>query len=343
MLYICLMANAGKNLSIETLRGIAILLVVVGHVIGSGPGGGMKIDFPHPLRYLYVWIDYIQMPLFTAIAGWAYALKPFSAASGFGSFAGKKALRLLVPMAVVGTLYFGVQYLMPGTNSKGELSQMWRIYLFPYTIYWYLPSLFLIFMLQWLIDLRSWMDTLAKWTICCVAALILSRINDAWILHGVPDFFSFKGALGQLPYFFAGVASCRFAASLYGNLEVRRAMLAVALLGIALIQVVWFCPGEYASLCRLLYPVTLIPTLFLLLALKWHHRFFVWIGGYAYSIYLFHGFGTSGGRIVLKMMGIDAVVPILLSATFIATTGPVWADRLLGRSKMLRMLFLGKR
>lgn len=51
------MANAGKNLSIETLRGIAILLVVVGHVIGSGPGGGMKIDFPHPLRYLYVWID----------------------------------------------------------------------------------------------------------------------------------------------------------------------------------------------------------------------------------------------------------------------------------------------
>ena len=118
------MANAEKNLSVETLRGIAILLVVVGHVVGSGPGGGMKIDFPHPLRYLYVWIDYIQMPLFTAIAGWAYALKPFSASSGFGSFVRKKALRLLVPMAAVGTLYFLVQYLMPGTNNKGELSQM---------------------------------------------------------------------------------------------------------------------------------------------------------------------------------------------------------------------------
>ena len=52
MHYICFMVNQEKNLSIETLRGIAILLVVVGHVIGSGPGGGMKIDFPHPLRYL---------------------------------------------------------------------------------------------------------------------------------------------------------------------------------------------------------------------------------------------------------------------------------------------------
>lgn len=191
--------KCGKNLSVETLRGIAILLVVVGHVVGSGPGGGMKIDFPHPLRYLYVWIDYIQMPLFTAIAGWAYALKPFSASSGFGSFVRKKALRLLVPMAAVGTLYFLVQYLMPGTNNKGELSQMWRIYVFPYTIYWYLPSLFLIFVVQWWMDSRKWMDTPGKWAVCCMAALILSRINDVWILHEVPDLFSFKGALGNCP------------------------------------------------------------------------------------------------------------------------------------------------
>ena len=341
--YICNMANVEKNLSVETLRGIAILLVVVGHVIGSGPDGGMKIDFPHPLRYFYVWIDYIQMPLFTAIAGWVYALKPFSASSGFGSFVRKKALRLLVPMAAVGTLYFLVQYLMPGTNNKGELSQLWRIYIFPYTIYWYLPSLFLIFVVQWWIDSRKWMDTLGKWSICCVVALVFSRINDVWILHEVPDLFSFKGALGQLPYFFVGVASCRFAVSLCSRPAVRRVLLAVALWGIVLIQIVWFYPGKYASLSMLLYPVTLIPTLVLLLASKWHNRFFVWIGGYAYSIYLFHGFGTSGGRIILKMMGIDAIVPILLSATFIATIGPVLVDKLFNCSKMLRMLFLGRR
>ena len=120
-------------------------------------------------------------------------------------------------------------------------------------------------------------------------------------------------------------------------------MLAVALCGIALIQTVWFYPGKCASLSMLLYPVTLIPALFLLLASKWHNRFFVCIGSYAYSIYLFHGFGTSGGRIILKMMGIDAIVPILLSATFIATIGPVLVDKLLDRSGMLRMLFLGRK
>lgn len=82
--------TAGKNLTIETLRGIAILLVVAGHVIGSAPDGGMKIDFPHPLRYLYLWIDYIQMPLFTAIAGWVYALKPAALPGGFVVFARKR-------------------------------------------------------------------------------------------------------------------------------------------------------------------------------------------------------------------------------------------------------------
>ena len=56
------------------------------------------------------------------------------------------------------------------------------------------------------------MDTPGKWAVCCMAALILSRINDVWILHEVPDLFSFKGALGQLPYFFVGVASFEHAA-----------------------------------------------------------------------------------------------------------------------------------
>lgn len=343
ILYFCFMTKTTKNLSIETLRGIAILLVVVGHVIGSSPSGGMKIEFPHPLRYVYLWIDYIQMPLFTAIAGWVYALKPFSASLSFGKFAQQKALRLLVPMATVGTLYFLVQYFMPGTNQKGDLSQLWRIYVFPYTIYWYLPSLFLIFMMQWWMDKWRWMDTLGGWCICCAVAIILSRINDVWILHEIPNFLSFKGAWGQLPYFFVGVASCRFAASLYKSVNLRYMMFTLTALGIVLIQIVWFSPGRNASLSMLLYPITLIPTLFLLLRLKWENRFFVWIGSYAYSIYLFHGFGTSGGRIILKMIGVNAVLPIFMFASCIATACPILLDKVVSRFKVLRVMLLGKK
>lgn len=48
--------SSKKNLSIETLRGIAILLVVIGHVIGSTPDGGMKIDFPSSFA-LFICVD----------------------------------------------------------------------------------------------------------------------------------------------------------------------------------------------------------------------------------------------------------------------------------------------
>ncbi len=335
------MSKINKNLSIETLRGIAILLVVMGHVIGSGPSGGMKIDFPHPLRYLYVWIDYIQMPLFTAIAGWVYALKPFSTLPNFSFFVRKKALRLLVPMAIVGTLYFLTQYFMPGTNQKGDLLQLWRIYIFPYTMYWYLPSLFLIFVLQFFVDKKSWMDTLGKWGMLCIIAIILSRMNDAWILHDIPNFFSFKGALNQLPYFFAGVASQRFAIQIYNRIG-KRIVIIMALLGIFLINAVCFF-HESAFWIMQLYPLTQIPTLFLLLSLKRYNRFFTWIGGYAYSIYLFHGFGTSGGRILLKMMGVQSVMVIFLFANFIAILCSILIDKIFTHFKLLRILLLGKK
>ena len=42
-----------KNLHIETLRGIAIILVVIGHVIGIDTMGGMKVDDDSVFRYIY--------------------------------------------------------------------------------------------------------------------------------------------------------------------------------------------------------------------------------------------------------------------------------------------------
>ncbi len=325
------------------MRGIAILLVVVGHVIGSDPSGGMQIDFPHPLRYIYVWIDYIQMPLFTAIAGWVYALKPFTASSGFKKFAMKKALRLLVPMAAVATLYFLVQYFIPGTNKKGELTEMWRIYVFPYTIYWYLPSLFLIFVAQWWLDKKGWMGNhLRRWVGCLLFALFLCYAERHIISWEVPNLFSFKGAFNQLPYFVLGVGVQRFGGLLYGRWLYVAYILGAAV-GIVLLQLEWFFALGGVLWNELWQPVWVLATLMLLLRSKWQNRFLSWLGGYAYSIYLFHGFGTSGGRILLKWIGVKVMTPIFCTATLMATFFPIGVDWVCSRYRMLRVIFLGKR
>lgn len=335
------MVETKKNLSIETLRGIAILLVVVGHVIGSGPSGGMKIDFPHPLRYLYLWIDYIQMPLFTSIAGWVYALKPFSATADFNTFVKKKALRLLVPMATVSTLYFLIQYFMPGTNNKGELSGIWRIYIFPYTIYWYLPSLFLIFVMQWWIDKWKGMNSTIQWILCLFVALLMCHMERYIIPKAVPNFFSFKGALNQLPYFIIGIGVQRFSTIIYRRIN-QYVYVICTLIGMVMLQYEWFGCMSGVLWYELLQPVWVLASLLLLLHLQWENRFFSWLGSYAYTIYLFHGFGTSGGRIILKMIGINAIIPIFLLVTVIAVACPILLERLLNRFKILRIGLLGK-
>ena len=91
-----------------------------------------------------------------------------------------------------------------------------------------------------------------------------------------------------------------------------------------------------------LYVLTVIAALFLLLEMRVHNRFFVWLGGYAYSIYLLHGFGTAGGRILLKMLGVKAVAAVFPVVTAAASVLPVVVDRVAGRYKAVRVLLLGK-
>lgn len=336
------MADRVKH--IETLRGVAIFLVVVGHVIGSAPEGGMKIDFPSCWRYLYLWIDYIQMPLFTGIAGWVYALKP-AIKNGFGSFAYKKAIRLLIPMATVGTLYFLTQYFIPGTNMKGNLSAIWKIYLFPYTIYWYLPSLFLIFLIMYVIDKYKLCQTPVKWLLLFIFTWGASLIVKTLLPPSVPNLLSFKGAIEQFPYFVVGIGIQRFNEILYIKNR-KKAYLVLAVTGLILLQYKWICQINHTTPIEwYIYtlPLWVSATIMLLFHQTRSNHFFVWLGSYAYIIYLFHGFGTSGGRIILTRLGIQSEILIFVVATCIALFSPILVEKIANKWKVTRVLFVGSK
>ena len=59
-----------KELSIETLRGLAIVLMVMGHVIGSKSNGGLQVSDDSWYRYFYLTLSPLRMPLFTVISGY---------------------------------------------------------------------------------------------------------------------------------------------------------------------------------------------------------------------------------------------------------------------------------
>jgi fucose 4-O-acetylase-like acetyltransferase len=81
------------------MRGIAMLLLVSDHVIGSDPKAGLELDYPHPLRLYADTLIHVRMPLFAFIAGYVFGLKPLTA-DRYAEFMQGKFRRLFIPGSI---------------------------------------------------------------------------------------------------------------------------------------------------------------------------------------------------------------------------------------------------
>ncbi|WP_289005652.1 acyltransferase [uncultured Parabacteroides sp.] len=334
------MKTQNKDLSIETFRGIAILLVVMGHVIGSKSTGGMQVDDDSIYRYLYCLFDNIKMPLFIAIAGWVYSLHPVEKGK-LSEFILKKAKRLILPMIFVGTTYFILQYLTPGTNNKGDITSIWKIYIYPYTLYWFLPALFLTFIVTSFLDLSNLMNTVKKWAIITFISwgLCFSQVSHI-IPDSIPNLFAFKNALYLMPFFFVGVGLNRFKDNL-ATQSMKNIYLIGLIIGVILQQIDFFTPMEYYNKLHLNILIGMISSAYLI-SIKINIPFFTWLAQYAYSIYLFHGFGTSAGRIIFRKLHMSDL-SVFIGATIMAVVLSIIIEKALIKWRPTKILFLGKK
>lgn len=331
--------------NIETLRGLIIILVVLGHVIGVDGDGGMRVSDDSIWRYLYVSIlKYMQMPVFTIIAGWVYALKPVTALSRSG-FMKRKALRLLVPLVSVGTLYFIVQQIVPGTNVKEAFSSIWRIYIFPFSLYWYLPALFIVFAIVCWVDMKGWASQFHQWSRFFLFSLIIFTV-ETFLPSSFPNLFGFKGGFFLLPFFVLGIGMRRFAHRI-ATPRYKMFYCIGFIICLLLTQIEWFgriygiLPDNFLHLTRLNLVVGLFAAAFVI-NLQIRNNFLIWIGGYAYSIYLFHAFGTAAGRIILTEMDFNIPLFIFLLSSVLGIFCPILLDRILNFWPLPRLVFLGK-
>jgi len=330
-----------KDNSIETLRGLAIILVVMGHVIGSASDGGMKVEDDSFLRHLYFTFQYLRMPLFTVISGWVYALRP-ARMDNLQDFTIKKLRRIILPLIFVGGAYYIIQSLMPGTNFSYDLKDIWQILIFPYTFYWYLQALFIVFLIVSLVDAKAYANTFAGWLIVFGASLALLFLRDLFIPQTFPNYFGFKGGLYLLPFFVIGVGIKRFK-SYFDNKPFVWISAIILIAGLIIQQLSWYDIIHYklssSGGLGLLIGVTGV-----IICLRIHFTFkwLVWMGSYAYTIFLFHSFGTSGGRIVLNKFGIFNTPVVFFFSLALGLLVPVIIEIVLDKFSITRMLFLGR-
>ncbi|OVZ62379.1 MULTISPECIES: acyltransferase family protein [unclassified Pigmentiphaga] len=328
-----------RDLRIETLRGLACILLVAYHVIGDDVRG-LRLPDDAWLRWFSDSLVYLRMPLFTFLSGYVYAMRRPAQAGDFVPFFRGKVRRLLLPLLMVGQVYQYVQRHVGEVNVEHGGS-WFRFMFYAYDHFWFLQALFLIFIIIYVLDVsgagrnRRWL-----WTATLLAFLVLPHIRFA------ADPFSINGAFYLLPYFLLGVALRRTPgldapASLPRYwLPCAAAALLVCLVWHQASLAGWNVPHLSAdALSGQLYSAVSIAFLY---AIAWQWKPLVRIGGYSYSIYLFHVFGTAGCRILLTHLNVHE--PVVLFACGLASgiLLPILLETVLDRWGITRLLFLGK-
>ncbi len=204
------MAQTGRRLDLDRAKGLAILLVVYGHIVARQPPAGND---------WYVWskqaLYLFHMPFFMFLSGYVSWLSGAAAvpAARWPRFVASRAERLLVPFVLFGLLMLAAKLAAapftavdnpPDGFLGGVYGLLWDTERSPALSIWYLAVLFVVGCLTpplvvaaggglWLVALVAaiafalpvpavaYMDRVAGFWIFFVAGLAAARAGGAWL------------------------------------------------------------------------------------------------------------------------------------------------------------------
>jgi peptidoglycan/LPS O-acetylase OafA/YrhL len=323
---------------IETLRGIACVLLVCVHVVG-GAGEGLKLPTGNFLSETVWFFQPLRMPLFAFISGLVFDPISRTRDDLLRKLAGK-AYRLLIPLVTVGTLFFVVRQ----PFHEAPLSDIWKVYFTAYEQFWYLTATFILMTVSCVTVFRH---------SPLVGAVVLGTAGIGSYLLDVqlePDWLSITKAFYLAPFFFLGqlFRAVRFESRVNPGQRARLPVLvglAVAVLGLGLLR------DRHADASALTFGNQGVGMLLLSLSLcafaltlRWTVDWLARIGPYSYAIFLFHLFFTAGSRQIMQhVAGVFDPYVLFAVGMLAGLMGPILVQRALLTQPALASVFLGQR
>lgn len=330
--------NAVLSERTQTIRGLAVVLLVAYHVSLTELDTAVKSGALQAMVFTAHLFDYLRMPLFGFLAGFVYAFKPLSRAT-CRDFAARKFTRLMVPGIIATTLMFILQAVGHVGRAAGlPLHEVWRIYFYPTYQFWFIQALLVDFVFIALLEASGALSTVGRF----VAVLMTAIMALVWLPAPPVELFSIPWAEYLLPFFLLGLGANRFRAQLLtstvasASLALLCACLAIhstsigdpayrldrgSPLGVAI--------GCSAGLC----------------AICWMPRF-LWLrllGGYSFAIFLYHGLFIAVAAHLCKQAALLAAMPLGTVLVSVGIGGPMLLHRAIHRNRSLRSAMLGMR
>lgn len=328
--------NTGRDRSerIDTLRGLACLLLVGYHVVGYDPSHGLGIPTETAFRTLADFFTHIRMPLFTFLSGYVYAFHPVELRS-WRVFVRKKLRRLLIPLLVVSSLYYAAHRVMFGNHEMAP-DALWTVYLYPYAHLWFLQALIVLFACVLVLEMTGALSSFPRFVTITGLVLAVQLTADIGRLP-----FSIDHAIYLAPFFLAGLGAHRFRAILQ-SISARRLAVGVCLLTV-LIGLELSFRGEGVPARQSLLATTIsLSSCLTLLAVVPGLSWLAWVGGYSFAIYLYHLFFTAATSLALGWVGIDGLALLFLVGLVAGILGPILFERIAGLMPAPRRLLLGQ-
>nr|WP_314643344.1 acyltransferase [uncultured Pseudomonas sp.] len=329
------MQSKKKSLEIETLRGLACLLLVLYHVIGP-LGGGLKIDLGSPFRVLADSMVYVRMPLFTFISGYIYSIYKIRG-NDFSAYCVGKVRRLIVPLFFVGIPFSVLQVVGPGVNKEVGLIDALLSFYIPVNHFWFLQAVFIIFVFVGFLQWRGLLQTATRLYLLFLFSALVFLLPPFSV-----DAFGINGAVYLLPFFVTGMICHEKVSVLKQSLKVIGpvvfVLISAVLLYVAAVdrELIVDRRSVVGLLVGCMSCVALLST-------DMRSKALIWLGGYSYAIFLFHVLFAASSRFALGRLGVTDDSVLVAGGVLCGLLGPVLLSNIFSRFTLTSVLFLGER
>ncbi|MCW8091262.1 acyltransferase family protein [Alteromonas sp. ASW11-130] len=318
---------------IETLRGVAILLILFLHLSVEREFNSIKSSLD---VVSYVFTN-IRIPLFTVISGYFYALLKCDEIDR-KKLISSKSMRLLVPLYFAILAEFLVERFVLNKNSQTLYENFLGDFFYANGHYWFVQAIFLIFLtyrLTYFLRQKTPYFTLVFF----VATTLFYIFARNTALN--TNFFSIGGALYLYPYFILGASYRNIQKSnLYPSLFVLCLTLFVSLF-IAQFYCYFYGAEELFAKRSTLGILLGITACFTLLSIKFESKFIAWIGGFSFAIYLYQSFTSKVAKVVIfNVFDMDGYLALFLIIALTTALG-ILVHIVAFRYSLTRRLVLG--